>query len=103
MSHELPFPAPGNDSTWYNSWVFPILVPDRKALRQAMLAGGFDATEGKQSMAVIGDAPSRTDLPVARKIHAETLYLPSIRNLNGRQTQKILRILREFATPTNRN
>lgn len=56
-------------------WVTPILVDDPRAVRQAMLASGLDATLGTTSIRALGEEAGET--PLAAEMLRRILYLPS--------------------------
>ena len=72
-------PRPGAAAANHAFWLLPILARDPDRLCAALRARGFDATRGATSMRVV-EAPG-AELPNARRLLAEVVYLPSTARL----------------------
>jgi perosamine synthetase len=80
-------PRPGAGARDHAFWLLPVLARDPDALCAALRARGFDATRGATSMRVV-EAPD-ADLPNARRLLAEVVYLPSTSRLPDPEASRL--------------
>ena len=67
--------TPSSGSAPHAFWMFPVRVPDREALMDALHREGFDSTVGRLSH-VTDDRDPATDPVGARELNDSSLYLP---------------------------
>ncbi len=78
----------------HSFWVIPILVNDTDSLQKLLLKNGFDSTKANHSQTAIKS--KLYSIPNATKLMNNIVYLPNIKNINTKERDRLVDLLKTF-------
>lgn len=84
--------VPGHALTAHSRWLFPLCVREPRAFIESLKAAGIDATQGRHHLFTPGELfdDLAEELPVARFILSQAVYVPVHHRLSRRRRERIV-------------